>query len=471
MVKRLIYGALLFFIVFAGLQVAPLSAEEDSSHFYYYILVDRFENGTTENDTEQIDRDSTAGFYGGDYQGIQNNIDHLKTIGVTEVILSPIVDSEDYLGQHVNSFENLQETYGSEEELKQLVDQLHEAGIDVLVQTPLQQVSSSSELLGRDWIQADGQIDFTNESAVDYISDRLSDWVEQFQFDGFYIENADQLPAESLELLMNEVDGLWLGGMSDESSLEKGVELFDQVIRFGDHEETFSSFTGYGADFTSLLNQPFFQSNDVVHYIDFLHTDRFTRALEPTGNHPVTRWKLALTYLFTAPNDPILFQGSEIPMDGSIDDLSTHKMINFLAGDDQVTRHVEKLSSMRDKYESLSSGEMKVLHDENGFLAFERILDDEKTYVLINTTETSQHINLTDIDSGKELQGLLINDLVREWENGEYRIATDRESANIFIVKEDSGIYWPITIVFVGVMGAFIIFAITMYRKQRHKNI
>ena len=65
MVKRLIYGALLFFIVFAGLQVAPLSAEEDSSHFYYYILVDRFENGTTENDTEQIDRDSTAGFYGG----------------------------------------------------------------------------------------------------------------------------------------------------------------------------------------------------------------------------------------------------------------------------------------------------------------------------------------------------------------------------------------------------------------------
>lgn len=130
------------------MQVAPLSAEEDSSHFYYYILVDRFENGTTENDTEQIDRDSTAGFYGGDYQGIQNNIDHLKTIGVTEVILSPIVDSEDYLGQHVNSFENLQETYGSEEELKQLVDQLHEAGIDVLVQTPLQQVSSSSELLG-----------------------------------------------------------------------------------------------------------------------------------------------------------------------------------------------------------------------------------------------------------------------------------------------------------------------------------
>ena len=126
---------------------------------------------------------------------------------------------------------------------------------------------------------------------------------------------------------------------------------------------------------------------------------------------------------------------------------------------------------MRDKYESLSSGEMKVLHDENGFLAFERILDDEKTYVLINTTETSQHINLTDIDSGKELQGLLINDLVREGENGEYRIATDRESANIFIVKEDSGIYWPITIVFVGVMGAFIIFAITMYRKQRHKNI
>lgn len=106
--------------------------------------------------------------------------------------------------------------------MKQLVDQLHEAGIDVLVQTPLQQVSSSSELLGRDWIQADGQIDFTNESAVDYISDRLSDWVEQFQFDGFYIENADQLPAESLELLMNEVDGLWLGGMSDESSLEKG---------------------------------------------------------------------------------------------------------------------------------------------------------------------------------------------------------------------------------------------------------
>ncbi|MBR7554595.1 alpha-amylase family glycosyl hydrolase [Allobacillus sp. GCM10007491] len=471
MVKRLIYGAFISFMIITGLQVAPLSAEEDSSHFYYYILVDRFENGTTENDTDKIDRDSTAGFYGGDYQGIQKNIDHLKTIGVTEVILSPIVESEDYLGQQVKSFEQLQETYGSEEELKQLVDQLHEAGIDVLVHVPLQQVSATSDLVGRDWIQADGEIDFNNESAVEYISDRLNDWIEQFQFDGYYIENADQLPTESLDSLTNQVEGLWLGGMSNETTLENGVDIFDQVVRFGNHEETFSNFTGYEADFTSLLNQPLFQSNDVAHYIDFKHTDRFTRALEPTGNHPVTRWKLALTYLFTVPNDPIVFQGTEIPMDGSIDDLSTHKMINFLAGDDQVSRHVEKLSSMREEYESLRSGEMKILHDEDGFLAFERILDDEKVYVLINTTETSQHINLTDIESGKELQGLLINDLVREGDDGEYRIATDRESANIFVVKDNSGIYWPITLVFVGVMGAFIFFAITMYRKQRHKNI
>lgn len=74
MVKRLIYGALLFFIVFAGLQVAPLSAEEDSSHFYYYILVDRFENGTTENDTNKL-------------TGIQQPVFMVGTIKVFKIIL------------------------------------------------------------------------------------------------------------------------------------------------------------------------------------------------------------------------------------------------------------------------------------------------------------------------------------------------------------------------------------------------
>ena len=471
MKNRLMKWTFFSILLALGLQTSTIVAEEDTSHVYYYILIDRFENGEPEGDSDIIDRDDPAGFHGGDYVGIEKNIEHLNEIGVSHVILSPIFQSNDYLGQEILSYENLQGTYGSEEELNQLVESFHEAGIDVLVEAPLHQMSSDADLISREWVSAEGQVDFSDERATDYFIEQLSDWQDRLNVDGFYIPEAEELPTEVTEALTSEIEGHWLGGFTTPESLEEGLDRFDEVIRFGDHEQTFESFKGFDADFSHLLEQSHFDSERVAHYIDFLHTDRFTRALEPTGNHPVTRWKLALTYLFTVPNDPVLFQGTEIPMDGSIDDRSTHQLLNFLVGDEQVTRHVEKLASARNNFEALQEGDMEVLHEADGFLAFSRTLGEEELYILINTTQTAQNITLSDVESGKEMRGLLENDLVRQGDSGNYRLQADRESANIYVVDENSGIYWPLTIVVIGIMSVFIIFAIVMYRKNRHKDI
>ena len=119
------------FVLVLLISLIPMSvqAEEDQS-VYYYILIDRFESG--EENGEIVDIDDPAAFQGGDFAGIMNRVDHLDTLGVTHVILSPIFEANEYTGMDVSSYYHIQETVGTEEELNQLINTLNDNNIEVI---------------------------------------------------------------------------------------------------------------------------------------------------------------------------------------------------------------------------------------------------------------------------------------------------------------------------------------------------
>ncbi|WP_162297815.1 alpha-amylase family glycosyl hydrolase [Halalkalibacillus sediminis] len=440
-----------------------LAETEDKPNQYYYILVDRYQNSEDEGASELESRES---FMGGDFQGISERLDHLETIGVTHLVLSPVFSSEDYLGNEVKSFDEVQETYGSKEDLQNLVEAAHERDMKLILEFPHSQVSESSALQEEEWVE-DGDIELTEE-AQSFLIEKMNQWKDELNSDGFYFKSIEQAPDEFWSKVSNEVGDQFLIGEPGESSDKNFIDMgFDRILNTSFQQKAEEIFKDTDTDFSPLLDSPTFEETDVVQYMDHIYTDRFTRASEDTGYHPITRWKLALTYLYTTPNEPWLFHGTEVPTDGIVEDGSHHKMVNYMANDDQLSQHVEKLSDSLEEFEPLRTGDIEILHEQEGFIVYSRSTEDETVYIAINNTPTFQSYDIEGIESDKELRGITDNDLIKENDDGTYSIGLNRELANVYTVHENRGIYWPLTLLFVGGMGTFIAFVIIVSRRNK----
>ena len=121
----------------------------------YYAITDRFENGDTGND-QSYGRPLPApgdvgGWHGGDWTGLMAKLPGLKSLGVTALWISPIVEQAHgwvgggsgafkhfaYAGYWALDFTTLDQNFGTEAELKALIDEAHAQGIRVLVDVVL----------------------------------------------------------------------------------------------------------------------------------------------------------------------------------------------------------------------------------------------------------------------------------------------------------------------------------------------
>ena len=117
---------------------------------FYFVMADRFENGSTANDTggiaggkEQTGFDPTSkGYYnGGDLKGLLNRIDYIRGLGTTAIWLTPsfknkAVQPDDgpsagYHGYWITDFTQIDPHLGTNAELRQLVDAAHTRGMKV----------------------------------------------------------------------------------------------------------------------------------------------------------------------------------------------------------------------------------------------------------------------------------------------------------------------------------------------------
>jgi alpha-amylase len=117
---------------------------------FYFVMADRFENGSTENDDGGLGDDrlvsgfdpTSRGFYnGGDLKGLLQRIDYIRGLGTDSIWLTPsfknkAVQLEDgpsagYHGYWITDFTQIDPHLGTNEDLRALVDAAHERGMKV----------------------------------------------------------------------------------------------------------------------------------------------------------------------------------------------------------------------------------------------------------------------------------------------------------------------------------------------------
>ncbi len=124
------------FLLFFALPVDAIEKEERSwqDESIYFIMVDRFNNGDTDNDFEVNPIDSKS-YNGGDFKGITDKLDYIKEMGFTSIWLTPVFDNEadGYHGYWIQNFYKTEEHFGTLEEFKTLVKEAHDRDIKVIL--------------------------------------------------------------------------------------------------------------------------------------------------------------------------------------------------------------------------------------------------------------------------------------------------------------------------------------------------
>src|SRR5262245_14905959 len=115
----------------------------------YFLLPDRFENADKSNDHGGLEGDryqtgfdpASKGFYhGGDLKGVLSRLDYIQSLGATAVWLAPVFknkpvqgakgeESAGYHGYWVTDFTRVDPHFGTEQDLKALVDAVHARGM------------------------------------------------------------------------------------------------------------------------------------------------------------------------------------------------------------------------------------------------------------------------------------------------------------------------------------------------------
>jgi glycosidase len=114
----------------------------DGSDVIYLVTPDRFVNGNPNNDQvegmrEKPDRKNKDGRHGGDIRGIINSLDYLQKMGFTAVWLNPVLENNmtdfSYHGYSTTDFYKVDPRYGSNEEYRQLNDELDKRGMKLIM--------------------------------------------------------------------------------------------------------------------------------------------------------------------------------------------------------------------------------------------------------------------------------------------------------------------------------------------------
>lgn len=205
-----------------------LSRDDKETQVIYFALIDRFHNGNSKNvkplTFEQVH--PKLNFYGGDIAGIKEKIDdgYFNHLGINTIWISPVVKnpnepvekngrkSAGYHGYWPLNSTEIDEHFGNEQDLHELVQSAHNHGINIILDYVANHVYKDNPIITEhpNWctqlLLPDGSknigrwedqrfttwfedflptLDFSKPAVIDKMTDIAVEWIEKYDLDGF----------------------------------------------------------------------------------------------------------------------------------------------------------------------------------------------------------------------------------------------------------------------------------------------
>ncbi|WP_301107804.1 alpha-amylase family glycosyl hydrolase [Sporosarcina sp.] len=441
-----------------------------SDESIYDLLVDRFNNGLGTNDFDVNAQDPNA-FNGGDFGGISNRLQHLIDMHFSMISIGPVFKTATYDGNQVLDYSELEPHFGTSEELTELLSQMHDADLKVMADFPLGNVSAdhvwANELASSPAEEGTIDWDLSSKEVQDQLIGAAVQFVKDYELAGLRLTKLKEVDTAFLnrmiEALKNEREGLYV--ITNEAS----DASFDSVPAKERSDAIQESFVQVDPD-SSSMDQFTGEDTDKLLQFDDLTGPRFTYRMVELRQFPPTRWKVATAAQFMLPGVPLVPYATEIAVNGK-EAPESHPFFNFKT-DMELHEWIGDLNTLRNDSDTLRNGDFRILHNEDGFMVFERSSEKEKWIIAINNTSEVQsfEINPAEIGEKKKLRGVLGQDLVKETKDNKYHVVLDRELAEIYIVEEDEGFNTPYLIASLLVYAFFLSFLFAIFRKGRQRK-
>lgn len=461
-------------LMISGLWIAtsqPINAETNASihnESIYDLYVDRYFNKVISNDYDVNAKDPNA-FAGGDFLGIIEKMDHIKKMGFTTISIGPVFATETYDGKRILDFHTLEKHFGTPEEFQQLISEAHKKNIKIMIEFPLNNFSVNHMWnTETDWIQSTENdvltLDLTNGEVQQALTDTLTEFANTYGIDGVKLSALDGAPTSFINELITTVkevrDPMYVIAL-EQSDANFDVKYSDELlVHFRD------AFKNTDLPTESIVTT---DENELLLF-DNLNTERFTYYSALENMFPPTRIKTALGAMFTMPGVPYMTYGTEIAMNGQ-NAAESHQVMNFRV-DEELIEYIQDINSIRNKSETMRTGKIELLENENGYIVFKRYSDEEQFIVVINNTSETKRIDLASgvVGEDKELRGLFESDIVRADDNGNYRLVLDREIVEVYQITDRTGLNKSYIFAMALSYVLFLGFLVIVWRKGKQRR-
>src|SRR5699024_12700974 len=144
--------------------------------------------------SDQVDLDDPYAYHGGDLQGITDMLQELDSKGFTAISLSPIMENAEngYHGYWVDDFFEVEDEFGTMEELIALIKEAHSLDMRVLLELVLNHITKSRELANdeskENWIK---ESDVEPIDATEWLDEVLVFNQKKEDVDAYLTDDAD----------------------------------------------------------------------------------------------------------------------------------------------------------------------------------------------------------------------------------------------------------------------------------------
>lgn len=436
----------------------------------YSIVVDRFLNADAESDQNVTVDENPEMRFGGDFQGIQDNLEYIKEMGFTAIHLSPVFQfsDDDYLGYDVENYDEIDPGLGGEEGLNNLVEAAHDMDLEVFADMPA--VSADGENTTDDLNVNEIYNDYLNDKDIDILDltdeavqseyqDMVQNFVDDFNIDGVSMMIA-QDDVEASQILPGGIKTY--GFLTTEDAVASG---FDYLASESMRTEIAESFA------TVDREVPEIPDAENMLLVDHWFSERFTSHAVAENMFPGTRVKQVMTYLYSHPGPIGMLYGTEVAFNG--EEMPTIHPQMDLWTDQELVEYLEHINMVYSDHKNALTGELETLHNNDGHY-ITRYHTNEVDFILnVNDTAATHGVNLAldDVDENQVLSGMLIGDMIRPTSPGEYIAVLDREETELYAIIEEQGFNNGYIIASIIIFGGFAVFVFLAARNSRkHKK-
>lgn len=368
----------------------------------------------------------------GDLRGIINRLDHLKELGVDIVYMTPIFESPSSHKYNTVDYYKIDPSFGTEEDLKELVDKAHGLGMRVILDAvfnhtgtdffAFQDVLKNEEKSPYvDWYYIDSfplkmewgtkpnfktfsyfpgmpKLNLRNDEVADYCISVARYWIEKCNIDGWRLDVGDEVS-----------HAFWRRFRKAIKQTNPEALIIGEIWH---HAEDFLD----GEEWDTLMNYPFcfaienFVANESITASEFLgqlgyiegnyhkkvypllwnliDSHDFSRFLYRCKEN-VDRFKLGVGLQLTWPGMPFIYYGDEYGMTGGADPDCRRGMVwDEAYQNKEVYQWYKKLIQIRKEYPALTEGKTVDMFadDAHSIFAITKELDRKQITLLVNAS-------------------------------------------------------------------------------------